>query len=127
MKISNDVRLTLLVLRALLTVFFPFRRVCHDLLHKLDPSILPILLLSLDLLIIMHQVLLATLVELVDASKCVAYPADFMLNCEALVISRVLLLVDLNFDGAVVESPVLHYLHILHGRVEKGGSKGATV
>jgi hypothetical protein len=78
----------------------------------------------------MHQVLLAALVELVDASKCIAYPADFMLNGEALVISLVLfllLLVDLNFDGTVVESPVLHYLHVLHGRVEKGGSKGATV
>ena len=82
MKISNDVRLTLLVLRALLTVLFPFRRVCHDLLHKLDPSILPILLLSLVLLFIMHQVLLAALVKLFDASKCVAYPANFMLNGE---------------------------------------------
>lgn len=130
MKISNDVRLTLLVLRALLTVLFPFRRVCHDLLHKLDPSVLPILLLSLVLLIIMHQVLLGALVELVDANKSVADAADFMLNGEPLIISLalfLLFLVNLNFDGTVVESPVLHHLHVLHGWVEKGGPKGATV
>jgi hypothetical protein len=78
----------------------------------------------------MHQVLLGALVELVDATKRVADPADFVLNGEALIITLalfLLLFVDLNFDAAMVESPMLHYLHVLHGWVEKGGSKGGTV
>lgn len=78
----------------------------------------------------MHQVLLSVLVELVDATKCVAGPADFMLYGEALIISLalfLLFLVNFYFDGTMVESPVLHHLHVLHWRVEKGGPKGATV
>jgi hypothetical protein len=74
----------------------------------------------------MHQVLLGALVELVDATKRVADPADFMLNGEPLIISLalfLLLFVDLNLDATMVESPVLHYLHVLHRWVEKGGPK----
>jgi hypothetical protein len=86
--------------------------------------------LSLVFLIIIHQVLLGALVELVDASKRDADSADFMLYGEALIISLALFLlfhVDFNLDGTMVESPVLDHLHVLHGRVEKGGPKGASV
>ena len=112
---------------ALLTVLlFPFRRVCHYLLHKLDPSVLPVLLQSM--VFPKCQVLLAASFELVDVCKSVADPAYFMLYGEPLIISLALLLLfHLNFDRAVVESPVLNYLQVLHRRVEKGGPKGATV
>jgi len=64
-----------------------------------------------------------SLVELGEVPVRVADLADLMLYGEALTLMLALLfllLVDLNFDGAVVESPVLHYLYVLHGRVEKG-------
>ena len=71
----------------------------------------------------MRQVPLAgSLIELTEVPERVTDLADLMLYGEPLTVILLLLflLVDLNFDGAVVESPVLHYLYVLHGRVEKG-------
>ena len=78
----------------------------------------------------MRQVPLAGgLVELGEIPIRVTYLADLMLYGEPLTVMLALLfllLVDLYFDGAVVKSPVLHHLHVLHRWVEKGG-RGAPV
>jgi len=76
-----------------------------------------------------HVPLAGGLVELGEVTKRITYLADLMLYGEVLTVILALLfllLVDLNFDGAVVESPVFHHLHVLHGWVEKGG-RGAPV
>ena len=72
----------------------------------------------------MRQVPLAGgLVELGEIPIRVTYLADLMLYREPLTLMLALLfllLVDLYFDGAVVESPMLHHFHVLHRWVEKG-------
>ena len=78
----------------------------------------------------MRQVPLAGgLIKMGEVPVRVADLADLMLNGEPLTLMLALLfllLVDLNFDGAVVESPVFHHLHVLQRWVEKGG-RGAPV
>jgi len=78
----------------------------------------------------MRQVPLAGgLVELGEIPIRVTYLADLMLYGEPLTVMLALLfllLVDLYFDGAVVESSVFDHLHVLHGWIEKG-RRGAPV